>query len=204
MKKYIYNYLDKRYPIVDNVCHINETISQRIEMMFGVDDAMAIAKSWLADRIGPEYILKDTRLDVYLYYKDGKCHREGAPAVIFPNGSEEWWVDGKRHREDGPALICVDLPGEGINGYKSWYFEGKRHREDGPAVIYGAGEFWYKNDKMHRDDGPAEIRDDGSKFWYKDGQLLKDPRKFKLPTSVKLFFISVGFYFLIDFIAKLF
>lgn len=32
-------------------------------------------------------------------------HREDGPAIIFPNGREEWWINGNRHRKDGPAVI---------------------------------------------------------------------------------------------------
>ena len=38
----------------------------------------------------------------------------GAYHVIFPSGSERWFLDGKFHREDGPAIIWK-------NG-DEWYF----------------------------------------------------------------------------------
>ena len=44
--------------------------------------------------------------------RDGRLHREGAPAVVTRGGPmndvvtcEEWWLEGQRHREDGPAYI---------------------------------------------------------------------------------------------------
>lgn len=35
-------------------------------------------------------------------------HRIGGPAIIHPDGTEEWWVDNKRHRIDGPAFVSAD------------------------------------------------------------------------------------------------
>ncbi len=36
---------------------------------------------------------------------EGKYHNEDGPAIIWCNGSAEWYINGKKHREDGPALI---------------------------------------------------------------------------------------------------
>ena len=63
------------------------------------------------------------------YNKEGEEHREGGPAVIWPNGREEYWINGSLHRTDGPAIIEN-------NGYQAYFQYGKKHRLDGPAVIY--------------------------------------------------------------------
>ncbi|MEZ0224982.1 MAG: hypothetical protein ACAH83_10540 [Alphaproteobacteria bacterium] len=44
----------------------------------------------------------------------------------MPDGTREWWRDGKRHRDGGPAI-------EWFDGTKVWFQHGKLHREDGPA-----------------------------------------------------------------------
>ncbi len=46
--------------------------------------------------------------------KKGQLHRDDGPAVIFPDGSEEWYKNGKWHRDNGPALIRPD-------GRKEWW-----------------------------------------------------------------------------------
>jgi len=40
------------------------------------------------------------------YKTDLTCyHRVNGPAIIWKDGTQEWWVEGKRHRIDGPAII---------------------------------------------------------------------------------------------------
>ena len=78
-----------------------------------------------------------------LFYKnsDGKYHREDGPAIIWKNGTQEWFLHGKRHRTDGPAIVYAD-------GTEAWYLHDKRHRTDGPAVIRPDGtKEWYLNDR---------------------------------------------------------
>ena len=53
------------------------------------------------------------------WYLNGMRHREGGPAIEYPNGSEEWYLNGKLHREDGPA---IEYP----NGIRRWYLDGKK------------------------------------------------------------------------------
>ena len=48
----------------------------------------------------------------------GKLHRDGGPAVEWPNGGKAWYWHGKLHRDDGPA---IEFP----NGHRHWYREGK-------------------------------------------------------------------------------
>ena len=70
---------------------------------------------------------------------NGTYHREDGPAVIRPNGNNEWWVNGKRHRTDGPAIIRSD-------GYQEWWINGKLHRTDGPSIICSDGtQNWFIN-----------------------------------------------------------
>lgn len=32
--------------------------------------------------------------------------------------------------------------------------------------------FWYRNGKLHREDGPAREYADGSKLWYQNGKII--------------------------------
>ena len=52
------------------------------------------------------------------WYLNGQLHREGGPAVTYPNGTEYWYLNGKLHRVAGPAV-------EYSNGDKEWYLNGK-------------------------------------------------------------------------------
>lgn len=77
--------------------------------------------------------------DIYqMWCKDDKKHRDDdLPAVIYPDGTKEWWYEGKMHRnnknENGylPAQVWAD-------GTMIWRLHGKIHRDGNkPAVIFG-------------------------------------------------------------------
>lgn len=78
---------------------------------------------------------------------------------------EEHEYGGVYHREDGPAVIWND-------GTKEYYIHGERHRDDGPAIEDepDEGNVWYKNGLIHRDDGPAVMWPDGTLEWWFEGQ----------------------------------
>jgi hypothetical protein len=79
---------------------------------------------------------------------EGLHHRLGdRPAVIYENGSREWWQFGQHHRDgDRPAIIRA-------SGVQEWMKYGKRHRDgDQPAAIYAVGiHVWWQNGVKHRD-----------------------------------------------------
>ena len=52
-----------------------------------------------------------------VWYKDGKQHRLGGPAVELADGTKRWYKDGKLHRLGGPAVEWAD-------GRKAWYKDG--------------------------------------------------------------------------------
>jgi hypothetical protein len=68
--------------------------------------------------------------------QQGLLHREDGPAVVYSDGTREWYRNDQLHREDGPAVVFPD-------GRKYWYRNDRRHREDGPAIIYPNGRKWY-------------------------------------------------------------
>jgi hypothetical protein len=70
---------------------------------------------------------------------EGFLHRQTGPAIIYPDGGQEWWLNGKLHRQDGPAII-------GWNGDQFWYLHDKLHCLTGPAVTRENGkQYWYLN-----------------------------------------------------------
>ena len=87
------------------------------------------------------------KLFVHQYYKNGKLHRDNAPAKVYTNGNEVWYYHGKIHRDNAPAIINK-IPLDFIDNvdlvddeelplkclYQVWYNNGVFHRLGGPAV----------------------------------------------------------------------
>lgn len=91
-------------------------------------------------------------------------HRTDGPAILYPDGREEWYRDGTRHREGGPA-ICG-------GAVSAWYQDGQRHRTDGPAYVTAGGrEEWYQEGLLHRMDGPAICDPETGDEWYVRGEV---------------------------------
>lgn len=88
----------------------------------------------LVDEICVSYPSGDT-----YWYKNGKLHRDGGPAVELKNGTKKWYQYDKLHRSD-------DMPAvENVDGTKIWYRYGQIHRDgDKPAIISGDIEIRYK------------------------------------------------------------
>lgn len=98
--------------------------------------------------------------NIFKYFKDGKLHRVGAPAIITKNGTIEYFINNKRHRDDGPAIIES-------NNNTHYYKNGKLHRDDGPAFTNSHNDrFYYNNGRYHREDGPAIILHNGVERYY--------------------------------------
>ncbi|RTK95484.1 MAG: hypothetical protein EKK64_06585 [Neisseriaceae bacterium] len=98
--------------------------------------------------------------NIKTYWKNGKIHRDNnLPAVIYKDGSKEWYCKGKRHRENGPAVVYS-------NGNKEYWINGKRHRIDGPAIENHEFKAWFFDGKIHRDNLPAIERINGhNEYW---------------------------------------
>lgn len=77
---------------------------------------------------------------------NGDLHRDDGPAVISPDGTQEWCRNNTLHRDDGPAIICSD-----------------------------GSQYWYQNGELHRDGGPAALYPDGSQLWYRNGERYQPP-----------------------------
>lgn len=61
----------------------------------------------------------ETKNYVKFYFKNGKIHKDGHPAIIYDGGSKKWCKDGKLHRKDGPAI-------ERANGVIEWWINGEQ------------------------------------------------------------------------------
>lgn len=76
----------------------------------------------------------------YWHNSNHQFHREDGPAIIYFNGTQEWYQIGKLHRINGPAIIYAD-------GRQAWCVNGNLHRTDGPAIIFADGyKEWFLND----------------------------------------------------------
>ena len=90
-----------------------------------------------------QYLVKKTDDYIETLYIDtpGKPrHERGSilkhPAVVYKNGTKEWWRCGELHKTNGPAVVYP-------NGDCEYWVNGKRHRFDGPAVIMGNKQYWF-------------------------------------------------------------
>ena len=50
------------------------------------------------------------------------------PAIVYSDGSREWWVKGERHNIDGaPAIVMA-------NGHQEWWENGKKIPQNSPNI----------------------------------------------------------------------
>ena len=116
----------------------------------------------------------------YSYLEKGNYHRNEGPAIITPEGAQEYFIHSLRHRENGPAIIYSD-------GSEEYWLNNQRHRIGGPAYIEH-NEYqksicykWYIEGVLHREDGPAilTLGNDGTwkdEEWYYYGIRHRDPK----------------------------
>ncbi|MBI5542585.1 MAG: hypothetical protein HY901_01755 [Deltaproteobacteria bacterium] len=122
----------------------NEYIARGVNLFFHEDGSV----SEDATDGNPENLVNRSPL----HREDGPAELHGAP-YRWP-GRMGWWRHGKRHRDGGPALIVpvwgYTSKDEGHRGYVAYYVHGVLHREDGPAVIYANGdeEWWRQGERI--------------------------------------------------------
>ena len=56
------------------------------------------------------------------YNEHDQLHRTDGPAIIYPNGTQYWYINGTPHRLDGPAIESQD-------GTQYWYIHGNQLTE---------------------------------------------------------------------------
>jgi hypothetical protein len=54
------------------------------------------------------------------YTENDSLHRKDGPAIVWENGSQEWFINGVRHRTNGPAYTYTDR-------YQGWCIKGRRY-----------------------------------------------------------------------------
>lgn len=93
------------------------------------------------------------------WYKNNLCHRDNdLPAQIIREGEILiWFKHGKKHRIGAPALIQKRHSYH--MAYEEWWFEGNKHREDGPAVTFedGRKEWWLDGREIPEQDFQQEL-----------------------------------------------
>ena len=96
--------------------------------------------------------------------QEGELHRDNGPAVIYPNGQQEYYQNECLHRLDGPAIVIPFL-------YYEYYQNGKRHRLDGPSIMRSDGyQAYWVDGKRHRIDGPAVIDENHREEYWVNGK----------------------------------
>jgi len=63
-------------------------------------------------------IFEISKLGTKRWHLNNLLHREGGPALEYPNGDRYWYLHGNIHRLDGPAV-------EWFNGDKEWWYHGE-------------------------------------------------------------------------------
>lgn len=75
--------------------------------------------SW---KLNSNYYIKTINNDAYIYYCNGKIHRDDDLPAIVNKYYNIWYKNGKIHRDtNNPAIIDF------LYGRKSWYKNGKRY-----------------------------------------------------------------------------
>jgi len=129
---------------------------------------------------------------IYYHKKNGVFHRherdafgDVLPAVIYPDGSAEWWIDGVMTREkDLPAMVYlykVEVDEYDEHSGWTWLKDGKEHRDTknpvtgltNPSHISNGNEMrWCINGVYQREnDLPAITQKNGKiRLWYLNGE----------------------------------
>lgn len=114
------------------------------------------------------------------HFRDGVLHRDNdQPAVVWDDGSREWWVHGKRLRWNPthPTEIRCNPVTKNyeIAGSRIWHNpEGLIHRISDPAVIHvdGTKEWWVSGQRFREDGLPTVETAYGDMLWHNiQGQL---------------------------------
>ena len=99
---------------------------------------------------------------------NGYLHNECGPAVIRPDGKQEWYVNGIRYEKE----IFDDLSFERIS--KDGTFmrcdsQGRLHNLFKPACELNGVQHWFKHGVRHYHKGPAVVKPNGENQWWVEG-----------------------------------
>lgn len=66
------------------------------------------------------------------WYREGLIHRDNGPAVVHPNGAQEWWLNNQRQRTEYPDSEGIHPD---LRGVKQFYENGVLVREEYPPRL---------------------------------------------------------------------
>lgn len=134
----------------------------------------------LLEELEKDFLHTCTESDEFYYFR-GNLHRDDdLPAVIYSDGTKEWWRHGERHRDN-------DLPAVEFANWREWWTFGNLNRtNDLPAIEHDDLKEWWQNGKMHRDqDFPAFVMYENGivqqEEWWKEGVRHREDDK---PASI--------------------
>lgn len=130
------------------------------------------------EKLGPAVIHPN---GCYVYYQDGKIHRdEDKPAAKYNDGELVYYRNNMIHRDEklGPTVIYPD-------GSYRYYKNNVYHRDADEPAVFDVSEYicnvsktmYYRDGKLHRDNDntgmpqPAITMHNGSTYYYRNGKL---------------------------------
>ncbi len=140
----------------DRVFHMTRQMEAALHSWYGTFDQLAAERDMGSLMAGTqaigEFALAPTGVVYYYLHAQGSpppdltqpdqvenlLHNRSRPAIIRPDGGEEYFVNGKRHREGAPAVACPTPEGGWL---EVWYENGviSRQPDEGPAkIVYDA------------------------------------------------------------------
>lgn len=115
--------------------------------------------------------------EAYCHLYKGQYHNSNGPAIVYENGSFEYFQYGIKHRQDGPAYVDYrygnKCTSEELKGYREeWWYDGELHRIDGPAISF------------HYNYYPISALNEPK--WYYKGNLIKCGSQREFERIIKL------------------
>jgi hypothetical protein len=151
-----------------------------------------LSQHWQSGHLHPtggyDDVLMDPATGITRYTLDDDPHRLDGPAVIYADGTEEFYFEGARHRAGGlPAVIMS-------TGELEYYVKDELHRDgDLPALVTPDGdrEYWVRGKRSREGGNPAIVRVDGRTEWWLNGQrnrpIAEGPALIRADGSVSYF-----------------
>jgi len=90
------------------------------------------------------------------YYQQGSrlLHNDNWPAIVYDDGSEEWYQHGQLHRDGGPARTIYTMKDGRLHKREEWYMYGRLYRcptQGVPIIGFDEPLYWEgERDKYHK------------------------------------------------------
>lgn len=144
--------------------------------------------------------IEDTNrpIGTQVWYRDGVIHRDvDLPAIIYPNGCQEWRHRGYAHRFNGPALIYPSGDDISLSDSEEYYLSGKQtskqHVDLVNSYLRSRGEnvITLLTEEFSPEDFSGKVIYPGGWCeWYQDGLLHREedlPAKIEFDGSLRWF-----------------